>query len=73
MVIIKELQAMIVTAKPEAQGIIKMLSDFGSIWLKATSVEQRGLLKKMFLAIYFDGEAVIHHAFVNAPFDKLMN
>jgi hypothetical protein len=70
MLITKELQALQVTAKPEAQQILPLLSDFGSIWTKAKAVEQRGLLKKMFLALYFDGEATIHQALVNSPFDR---
>jgi hypothetical protein len=70
MVITKELQSMQVTAKPEAQAILPLLADFQSIWLKATSVEQRGLLKKVFTALYFDGEAMLHQVLANAPFDR---
>ena len=72
MLITRELQSMQVTAKPEAQVILPLLTDFKSIWSKATSVEQRGLLKKMFVALYFDAEAVLHQALANAPFDQLV-
>lgn len=71
MLITKELQSMKVIAKPEAQQILPLLSDFGSIWSKAKTVEQRGLLKKIFLALYFDGEATIRQALSNSPFDRL--
>lgn len=72
MLITRELQSMQVTAKPEAQVILPLLADFKSIWSKAASVEQRGLLKKMFVALYFDAEAVLHQALANAPFDQLV-
>ena len=71
MLISKELQSLTVSAKPEAQQILPLLADFGSIWAKAKAVEQRGLLKKMFLALYFDGEATIRQALSNSPFDRL--
>lgn len=72
MLITRELQSMQVTAKPEVQVISPLLADFKSIWSKATSVEQRGLLKKMFVALYFDAEVVLHQALANAPFDQLV-
>lgn len=72
MVITKELQSMQVIAKPEAQVILPLLGDFWSIWSKATPVEQRGLLKKMFIALYFDGETALCQVLANAPFDRLI-
>ncbi len=72
LLITKELQSMKVTAKPEAQQIMSLLADFGSIWSKAKAVEQRGLLRKIFLTLYFDGEATIRQALTNSPFDRLV-
>lgn len=72
MLITKELQAMTVTSKPDAQLILPLLADFGSIWSKAKAVEQRGLLKKIFLALYFDGEGTIRQALSNSPFDRFV-
>jgi hypothetical protein len=72
LLITRELQSMKVTGKPEAQQILPLLSDFGSVWEKAKAVEQRGLLKKMFLALYFDGEGMVSQALSNSPFDRLL-
>jgi hypothetical protein len=59
-----------VTTKPETQVILPLLADCHFIWLKTTYVEQRGLLKKVFMALYFDGEAMLHQVLANAPFDR---
>jgi hypothetical protein len=72
MLITKELQAMQVTAKPAAQQILPLLSDFGSIWTKAKAVEQRGLLRKIFITLYYDGDATIIQTITNGPFDQIL-
>ena len=37
-----------------------------------TSGEQRVLLKTMFVALYFDGNAELKQVLANSPFDKLL-
>jgi hypothetical protein len=72
MMITKDLQKMKPSARAEAQVIQPLLKDFSTIWSQMTPSEQRAMLKTMFVALYFDGNAELKQVLANSPFDEFM-
>ena len=72
MTITRDLQNLQPSARAEARAIEPLLRDFPAIWAQMSSGEQRVLLKTMFVALYFDGNAELKQVLTNTPFDKLI-
>ena len=72
MTITRDLQNLQPSARSEARAIEPLLRDFPAIWAQMSSGEQRVLLKTMFVALYFDGNAELKQVLTNSPFDQLL-
>ena len=61
------------SAQPEVREIFLLLHDFSSLWKQLHLAEKKGILKVLFLALYFDQDGKIRKKLINSPFDVLVH
>jgi DNA invertase Pin-like site-specific DNA recombinase len=70
--VLAELEKLKPAARPEAQEILPLLTDFPALWAQMTPLEKRAILKDVFAGLYYDGTGKLHEAKPYAPFVNLL-
>ncbi len=71
--IVKELESLQPSSRPEAARILHLLSDWPSIWENMNGLEIRAVAGVVFDGLYFDQHRALQRAQAFQPFDGLLS
>lgn len=68
----RQLRKLQPSAQPEAQEIIPLLKDFGSLWRQMDLTDRKAILQTVFAGLYFDANHKLKKVLAHSPFEKLL-